>query len=264
VVGANGDDEHGSRAGAVHLFEYDSGVWIERARLAPDVLAPNDLLGLEVELAAGDVLASALGHGANGAVFRFARTGGAWALAEVIEPEDAAAVASPDWFGRDLAASGDLVAIGAEANDQRALDAGAVYTRCTTERLRATLASPREESFGRQRLVLERGPEHAGHFYWLAGSFSGTSPGFRFRGQRVPLNLDGYLRSCVASPNVGWFQNNLGRLDGNGRAVVDLRIPPDAYPALVGLTLHHAFMEVTPGEVSHVSNAVALRFGLRR
>lgn len=264
ACGASGDNEFGLEAGAVHVFELDAGSWSEVARLAPTTLAASDYLGRELELTGGKLLAAASGHGANGAVFEFGRTGGTFELEAVLEPEDAPAVAPPDWFGADLAASGDLVAIGAYWNDQQATDAGAVYVHDATGRGCASLTSPREESWGRQRLVLERGVAHAGHPYWLAGSMSGTSPGLRFRGQRIPLNLDGYFRSCLRSPNAGWFTNNLGRLDGNGRATVDLRIPPEAYAALVGVTLHHAFMEFAPGEGAHVSNVVALRFGARR
>jgi hypothetical protein len=264
ACGALGDDERGLNAGAVYVFELVNGEWIESAKLAPDLGASSYGLGRSVAFSSGRLLASALGHGANGAVLQFARAGTTWVLEAVIEPEDAPAVPAPDWFGGDLAASGDLVAIGADWNDQRASDAGAVYVRSATNRLCATLSSPRETSWGRQRLEIDRGPDHAGHSYWLAGSMSGTSPGVRFRGLRIPLNVDTYFRSLIGAPNQGWITDNLGLLDGSGRATVELRVPPESYAALVGLTFHHAFAEMGPTGLEHVSNAVPLLFGARR
>ncbi|MEQ1892641.1 MAG: hypothetical protein ABL998_08880 [Planctomycetota bacterium] len=259
ACGAEYDDQRG----AVHVLEFDKGAWVESTKLAPSFLDRPGLLGRELAFAGGRLLATAIGHGANGVVLQFARSGSSWALEEVIEPEDAPAIPGLDFFGWDLAASGDLVAIGAPWNDQRSSDAGAVYVRCATNRLCATLSSPRETSWGKQRLEIDRGAANAGHFYWLAGSMSGTSPGIRFRGLRIPLNVDTYFRSLIAAPNQGWVTNNLGLLDASGRATVELRVPPESYAALVGLTFHHAFAELGPSGLEHVSNAVPLFFGAR-
>jgi len=246
--------------GTVQIFERGSGVWTRAATLtAPG--APV-LFGRELAASAGAVLVEALFEQERSAILLpvvqvFRREGGEW--------RNTAELHSPDSqeLGMRLATSGDLLAIAGPLDDQRALDAGAVSLYSLSGDLCATLSAPRELSWGKQRLEIDRGPEHAGHFYWLGGSTSGTLRGVAYQGTRIPLNMDAYFRTLVRHPNEGLFTNNFGVLDANGRAELVLKIPLDLYAGWSGLNLDHAFVEYGPDGFEHVSNAVALRFGGR-
>ncbi len=105
------------------------------------------------------------------------------------------------------------------------------------------------EEGGTLTLELDAGIEHAGSAFFLAGSISGTSPGFSVLGTRVPLQRarDPYYPLSLRS----------GRLDGSGRARVEVVLPPiprgSPLAFLKDRTLHHAFV-VWDGGVAHVSN----------
>lgn len=105
---------------------------------------------------------------------------------------------------------------------------------------------------------------HAGDFYYLLGSLSGTSPGTLLPGGVVlPLNLDVLLSGMATSPNFGVFIDTLGIVDANGGASSAIDIPPGLLvPALIGLQmdLAHVLIDGT-GFVVEVSNVVAVTIG---
>ena len=82
-----------------------------------------------------------------------------------------------------------------------------------------------------------------GDAYLLAGSASGTDPGFVVDGVSVPLNLpDPWFSFAVASANAGPWSGNFGVLDAGGRASASLSLPPGLPPNLVGTHLDHAYV----------------------
>lgn len=88
-------------------------------------------------------------------------------------------------------------------------------------------------------LNLDAGPLAAGTVYLMAGSLSGTAPGFPLAsGASLPLNLDAYLLQTTVGPSP--ILNPLGFLDDTGRAQAGLFLPPD--PALAGLSISHAWI----------------------
>ncbi len=96
----------------------------------------------------------------------------------------------------------------------------------------------------RQQFVVRAGAANAGRQYWLLGSRSGTTPGTPVlnSGLILPLNLDNYLLLTVALGN-GLLEDPLGVLDQAGEAEPALDVPAGLLsPALVGLTLHHAYV----------------------
>lgn len=105
-----------------------------------------------------------------------------------------------------MAGSGDLAVATACQSAQRVSGAGAVFVYSLDGSLCGSLTSPREFSWGKQRLVLDRGPEHAGHAYRFLGSMSGTLRGVRYRATRIPLNLDPYFVALLRTPQLGLFQ----------------------------------------------------------
>jgi hypothetical protein len=97
-----------------------------------------------------------------------------------------------------------------------------------------------------QKLEVAPGPAFAGDVYFVAGSASGSSPGFVYGGVAVPLNLDGYLVFTIAHPNMPPFQGTLGTLDGAGRAAAAIALLPGTAPSLAGLSLVHAALVLDP------------------
>lgn len=56
VVGAHGDDDNGSSAGAAYAHRWDDGAWMEEAKLVARTGMTNDTFGSSVALE-GDVIA---------------------------------------------------------------------------------------------------------------------------------------------------------------------------------------------------------------
>ena len=254
VVAAPHDSLWAHGAGSAFVFERGPSGWAFAARLSPPDLPFQENLG-QVALA-GDVL-MAVGRARRGEGYVFERVGGTWM--------ERGRVPAPSFLTRELAISGDIAALANPHDLQRRLGAGAVDVYSLSGAACASLRRPRAVSWGKERLEIDRGPEHAGHFYWLGGSTSGTLRGVGYRGTRIPLNRDAYFRALVLEPNLGLFTNSLGVLDGDGRASLVLAVPPEAYADFVGLAVDHAFVEFGPGGAfEHVSNAVTMRFLERR
>ena len=105
---------------------------------------------------------------------------------------------------------------------------------------------------GAQQLTLRAGAAHAGRVYQLAGSLTGTRPGFRLAGLDVALNPDAYFVHTVkvGAPPITPAS---GRLDASGEGRAALALPP--LPAsLVGVKAHHAFVLLAPAPI-YTSNA---------
>ncbi|MEM7306305.1 MAG: VCBS repeat-containing protein [Planctomycetota bacterium] len=114
---------------------------------------------------------------------------------------------------------------------------------------------------GQQAFQLDAGPGQAGTTYWIAGSFTGTSPGFSLFGVDVPLNPDGYFLATVNQPGAQTLVEPIGTLDADGASGAPrLVVVPGSPPSLTGVTLHHAFLALDPAtfSVGFASNAVAL------
>ena len=136
VIGASGADHSGLfLAGAAYVFERDSGgpgAWGEVAKLIASDANSNDGFG-QVALEGDRVAVGALRHFHSGwveagAAYVFERdAGGPDAWGEVAKLV-AGNAADHDWFGEDVAVSGDVVLVGALARDVAGqFDAGAAY-----------------------------------------------------------------------------------------------------------------------------------------
>lgn len=111
---------------------------------------------------------------------------------------------------------------------------------------------------GRVTFDLIPGTRHAGQPYFLAGSMSGTSPGFRLGGYITPLNVDPYLLNTMGT---GLLPGSVGIVGTSGRATAAFELPSGIAAELAGLRLHHAFLVVDPSTlaVTHMSNPVPLQ-----
>ena len=103
------------------------------------------------------------------------------------------------------------------------------------------------------------GSAHSDDWYILLGSTSGTTPGFDLLGNNVPLNPDSYFNFVLGNINGAIYQNSFGPLDEAGRGRATLTVPVGLAPGLIGTTVHHAMVTISPGltDVTSVSDAVS-------
>lgn len=135
--------------------------------------------------------------------------------------------------------SGEILVTGSAFN-QTSQKTDAILFRMQPKSLVADVPSLSLAAGGAQNLNLEAGAMHAGDFYLILGSASGTSPGLPVDGVTLPLNVDSYLLLSLSSAGSGLFQGTLGFLDATGSASASLQLPAGSDPSLAGLTLHHA------------------------
>jgi uncharacterized repeat protein (TIGR01451 family) len=134
IVGAPGDDEKGTDAGAIYIFERNLGganQWgLLHKRMAPDGSA-GDLFGTSINFSADRVIVGAPGNDEKGndagAAYIFERNLGAadqWnARPKIMAPDGAAG----DQFGRAVGIGGNIASIGAPFDDDNGENSGSAY-----------------------------------------------------------------------------------------------------------------------------------------
>jgi hypothetical protein len=120
AIGAYGKDVSGNPdRGAAYIFTRTGGAWSQQQILTAADGAANDYFGSSLALS-GDTLAvgaysDSIGLNTDqGSVYVFARANGTWSQQQKLTANDGAA---NDHFGRAVAASGDVIVIGAEDDD---------------------------------------------------------------------------------------------------------------------------------------------------
>lgn len=112
---------------------------------------------------------------------------------------------------------------------------------------------------GSQAWTLDAGAVNGTRLYALAGTLSGTRPGFTFGSSLIPLNNDAWFNLSLAAANGAVYANTVGLLDAAGKATASFNYPPLA--SFAGATFHHAFVVLDPvtGFASYVSQPAALK-----
>lgn len=96
-------------------------------------------------------------------------------------------------------------------------------------------------SGGTQTLDLVAEPQFAGSLYFVAGSFSGSTPGLPLGSLTVPLATpDPYFDYSIANFNGAVLGSTLGALDANGRAQATITLNPALSTNLIGVAATHA------------------------
>jgi hypothetical protein len=130
LIGAYGNDERGSLAGAVYVFrEYGEGTWIETAKITADDAEAYDNFGFAVDIDGDAAVIGAYGDddlgNLAGSAYIFRDNGiGAWQQTAKLAAADGEESA---YFGRDVAIHEDIVLVGAHRDDERGEAAGAAY-----------------------------------------------------------------------------------------------------------------------------------------
>jgi len=250
ALASYGDDDAGTDAGAAYVFTRDpGGVWHETQQLFASNAAPGDGLGSGIAMD-GDVLVvgaqdAGPGGAKNGAAYAFRRDPSTGLFAE----EARLGGAPPQSFlGFDVAVAGDLLVAGAPESNAVASNGGEVRTARLGggSDLFGCPAWLSVSKGGVQTLTVTAGPAFAFQSYFIAGSASGTSPGLTVGGVAVPLNLDSYLLLTIEKANIAPFQATFGVLNGSGKAVGLIALPPGSPAALAGTSLVHASLMLDP------------------
>ncbi len=128
AVGARWDSETANKAGAAYVYTFTEGGWNEQFKLLAADGAADDEFGYAVGLSGNLVAVGAPfddDHGArSGSVYVYRMFGNGWSAQAKLTALDAAAYSE---FGADVAASGDVIAVGAPFDDAAGTNAGAVY-----------------------------------------------------------------------------------------------------------------------------------------
>ncbi|MDY7091511.1 MAG: IPTL-CTERM sorting domain-containing protein [Acidobacteriota bacterium] len=126
AAGAPGDDDRGSSAGAVYVYDLDAGTAAPPAKVLAADGAVGDGLGFALALDGSRLLAGAPFADPrglqSGAAYVFERQAGAWVQVARLVPSDGTAGAL---FGGSIALAGNRAVIGARLEDA-ALDGGSV------------------------------------------------------------------------------------------------------------------------------------------
>jgi len=96
---------------------------------------------------------------------------------------------------------------------------------------------------------VDAGKQHAGLYYLMVGTLSGTRPGMKVGGYHLPLNplmgaaMDPWLSYTLGNLNGPLLGSSFGQLDSNGKASVLFKILPALAPRkFAGFTFNHAYM----------------------
>ena len=130
LIGAYLADANGVDSGAVYVFRFDGGDWVQEQRLLPDDVVADDRFGFHTDIAGDVIVADAFtnDNGADsGAVYVFRFDGGEWVQEEKLLPDDGEA---GDWFGGGLSlsqGSPQRVVIGARRDGDQGVRSGSAY-----------------------------------------------------------------------------------------------------------------------------------------
>ncbi|MFH1419169.1 MAG: FG-GAP repeat protein [Planctomycetota bacterium] len=134
VVGAYGDDDHGSVSGSAYVFVKPPGGWedmTQTAKLTASDGVSYDRFGSAVAVSADTVVVGAYLNDdagtSSGSAYVYAKPAGGWVDAEQDAKLTASDAAAYDEFGQAVAISGNTVVIGAYADDDSGSSSGSAY-----------------------------------------------------------------------------------------------------------------------------------------
>lgn len=175
AIGASGEDNAYSNAGAVYIFERATdGQWDERAKLQASDKQANNYFGCSVGISGDTVIVGATGKDETnkdiGGAYLYRITDGIWSQAAILVSSDRQA---SDQMGNSVSISAGFALVGAQLHDSSDSDAGATYVFETggngeTGGGNGSVGGSLSEGLLTQ---IVGGPEFAGHSGDDAGSF---------------------------------------------------------------------------------------------
>lgn len=129
LVGCYGDDELGSASGSAYVFVRNAGAWSQEAKIVPPDGATNDFFGYSVALLGDAALIGAYGSDDKalngGSAYLYTRSGGVWSQTAKVYANDPVL---GDSFGAAVALTATTLFVGANATDDKGVNAGAAYS----------------------------------------------------------------------------------------------------------------------------------------
>ncbi len=128
VVGANQDDDMGANSGSVYVFNNNSGIWSQVAKLTASNGQANDNLGCSVAIEGDYIIAGAknddnLGQN-SGSAFVYHYSAGVWVQEAILIASDGTLY---DYLGTSVDISGNYAIVGTYLKDGIGADSGAAY-----------------------------------------------------------------------------------------------------------------------------------------
>jgi len=125
IVGASGDDDNDTDAGAAYVFKRDTTNWMEQIKLLASDGFPFDEFGYSVGIS-GDyaVVGSFRSNFDGGSIYVFKRDNNLWLEESIIIPVEGLGF---DAFGHSVAISGDYIIAGAHRDGDNGSLSGAAY-----------------------------------------------------------------------------------------------------------------------------------------
>ncbi len=152
VMGSPGDDDQGSNSGSAYVYRLQGTAWVPEAKLLSFSGGDSsDELGNAVEMTTDRIVVGAHNDEGGGSVYVYRLEGMTWLPeAKLVAPDQA----TGDNFGVSVCLAGDLLAVGADQDDDAGSNSGSAYVfrRAGTSWLfEAKLAAPdgaAEDRFG--------------------------------------------------------------------------------------------------------------------
>lgn len=171
VVGAVGDDELGSLAGAAYVFTRSGGVWTEQQKLTASDGGLNHTFGRSVSISGDTLIVGSDGDddlgGFSGSAYVFTRSGGVWTQQQKLTAADGA---GNDLFGEAVAVDGDTAIVGAFQDGDLGNSSGSAYVFTRTgstwtqkTKLNASDGAT-DDDFGRANIDMNGGSAILGAF----------------------------------------------------------------------------------------------------
>ncbi|MHC5113592.1 MAG: FG-GAP repeat protein [Planctomycetota bacterium] len=128
ILGAYGEDDGGSLAGAAYVFGRASGTWAQESKLVAADATAGTRFGTSVGISGSAAVVGAPEEGSNGtdsgAAYVFRSSGDGWIQETKLTASDGTGF---DEFGTSVAISGDRVLVGSHQHDVGLPDTGAAY-----------------------------------------------------------------------------------------------------------------------------------------
>lgn len=129
LIGSSYDDDNGNNSGSAYIFDLVGGIWLETAKLLPDIGAAADNFGSSVSLDADTALIGAYGNDENGdlsgAAYIFEFDSVNWSQTIKLSPNDHTA---SDYFGYFVTLSNNIAVVGSPNKEINSTSgAGASY-----------------------------------------------------------------------------------------------------------------------------------------
>ena len=128
IVGASGDSDKGSSAGAAYIFKREREAWIKLDKIVADDGEEYDSFGISVSISGDYAIVGADGEddggSYTGAAYIFKQEGNTWIEQAKLTASDAE---EGDHFGNAVSLAGDMAIVGAYGDDDKGSSAGAAY-----------------------------------------------------------------------------------------------------------------------------------------